>query len=413
MKYLRYRPRQTRHPGRIARTSKTWRRRPHLYLFQAARTRLRQFRGATIIAIALTGLLLLVFSPAGSGLSPAATAESPEKTQAGVKTAEENTEEAMAAVKGLLLEFYTSLPRILIALGIILAAWLFNLVTRPLLRRLVRTWEKLNAFSAVVSLSIWALAIGISISVLAGDIRGLLGSLGLIGLAFSWALQAPIESFTGWLLNSFKGYYRVGDRISVGDVFGDVYRIDFLTTTVWEIGDPFKEGFVHAEQPTGRLVTFPNNAVLTGTVVNLTRDFPFVWDELMIQVSGESDLAYTVALFERQARELFSRDMTDHARRYDQILESEGLESAIAEEPKAYVSLAESWIEVTVRYLVHVRQRRKWKSELAFSILEKINKEDHGGRILPVYPRRQVQIIDDRGVPHIYPNPPDKGPHTL
>ncbi len=53
-----------------------------------------------------------------------------------------------------------------------------------------------------------------------------------------------------------------------------MYKIDFLTTTVWEIGAPYRDGFVRAEQPTGRMVTFPNNEVLAGTVVNLTGDFP-------------------------------------------------------------------------------------------------------------------------------------------
>lgn len=364
----------------------------------AARFRLRYFRGATVLAIALTGLLLLVFSPSESGPSLAAQPETQEAVQNGA-TAGESAEEAVATVTSLLYGFYATLPRVLVAVAVLLTAWLFNLAARPFLRRLVRTWESLNAFSAVVGLGVWALAIGISVSVLAGDIRGLVGSLGLIGLALSWALQTPIESFTGWLLNSFKGYYRVGDRVAVGDVFGDVYRIDFLTTTVWEIGDPFKEGFVRAEQPTGRLVTFPNNAVLTGTVINLTRDFPSVWDELVVQVSNESDLAYTVRLFEQTARELFGTVMADASRRYERILEAEGLEVSVADEPKAFVSLAESWIDVTIRYLVNVRERRKWKSELAVAIIEKINREDHGGRILPVYPRRQVQFIDPNGVP--------------
>jgi small-conductance mechanosensitive channel len=58
-------------------------------------------------------------------------------------------------------------------------------------------------------------------------------------------------------------------------VFGDVYKIDVITTTVWEIGAPFRQGFVMAEQPTGRLVTFPNNEILSGSIVNLTRDFPY------------------------------------------------------------------------------------------------------------------------------------------
>jgi small-conductance mechanosensitive channel len=347
----------------------------------------------------LPGLLLLVFSPEDSDLFSAAADSGSAGVRPGDVTAQESAEEAVATVKSLIYGFYSTLPRVIVAIIVLFTAWLFSLVTRPLLRRLVRTWESLNAFSAVVGLVIWFLALGIAVSVLAGDIRGLVGSLGLIGLALSWALQAPIESFTGWLLNSFKGYYRVGDRIAVGDVFGDVYRIDFLTTTVWEIGDPFKEGFVHAEQPTGRLVTFPNNAVLTGTVVNLTRDFPFVWDELMVQVSNESDLAYTVATFEQVARDLFGSAMADSSLKYARILEAEGLEVSVANEPKAFVALSDSWTEVTLRYLVNVRERRKWKSDLAFNILEKINKEDHGGRILAVYPRRQVQFVDPHGVP--------------
>jgi small-conductance mechanosensitive channel len=63
-------------------------------------------------------------------------------------------------------------------------------------------------------------------------------------------------------------------------------RIDFLTTTVWEYGGlEHPPVAIKAEQPTGRLITFPDNAVLTGTVINYTRDFPFVWDELAVAIA--------------------------------------------------------------------------------------------------------------------------------
>jgi small-conductance mechanosensitive channel len=64
----------------------------------------------------------------------------------------------------------------------------------------------------------------------------------------------------------------VGDRIAVGDVFGDVYRIDVLTTTVWEAGGPGKP--VSAAQSTGALITFPNWEVLRSNIINYSRDFP-------------------------------------------------------------------------------------------------------------------------------------------
>jgi small-conductance mechanosensitive channel len=244
------------------------------------------------------------------------------------------------------------------------------------------------------------LAAGIVLSVLAGDIRALVGSLGLIGLALSWALQTPIESFTGWLLNSFQGYYRVGDRVAVGEVFGDVYQIDFLTTTVWEIGSPGR-GFVQAEQPTGRLITFPNNEVLAGSVVNLTRDFPYVWDELSVPLANESDLGYGLGVLATLAGELLGAQMAEPARRYTEILLEAGLETSVPESPQVFMAMNESWTDLTIRYLVHARQRRTWKSELTVQVMEELKKPLHAGRLLPVYPRRQVQFIDAGGRPRV------------
>lgn len=70
--------------------------------------------------------------------------------------------------------------------------------------------------------------------------------------AASWALQTPIESFTGWLLNAFRAYYGVGDRVAVGDVFGDVFSIDILTTTVWEAGGRVRPSWHLADDPAAK-----------------------------------------------------------------------------------------------------------------------------------------------------------------
>jgi small-conductance mechanosensitive channel len=362
---------------------------------------LRHFRGATLLAVAVTGLLLLLLSPI-----EAEVAQDMEDQTAPVAEAQDestrapaDTGEAVARVNQILQSLYGALPRLIVAVAVLIAAWLLTRLVRLLLRSLLRRWDGIHALSAVVSVAIWFLGVGIAFTVLVGDIRALVGSIGLIGLALSWALQAPIESFTGWLLNSFKGYYRVGDRIAVGEVFGDVYRIDFLTTTVWEIGGPSREGFVHAEQPTGRLVSFPNNAILTGTIVNLTRDYPYVWDELTVEVANESDLRYTIGVLEGVGRALFGGSMDEAARRYKAILASEGLEGAVAEEPQVFISPSESWTNITIRYLVPARERRKWKSELTLLAAQEMNKPDHSGRIIPVYPRRQIQFIGPDGAP--------------
>src|SRR5690606_12815196 len=197
-------------------------------------------------------------------------------------------EEATGTIRGLLYGFLDNLPKYVIAAAVLVFAGLLVRVVRTVLRRVLRSWERSTAVTALSGVIIWLMAIGIATSILVGDIRALVGSLGLVGLALSWALQTPIESFTGWLLNSFHRYYRVGDRIAVGEVFGDVYRIDVLSTTVWEYGSSATTATnIHAEQPTGRLITFPNHEILTGSVVNYTRDFPYLWDELTVSVATE------------------------------------------------------------------------------------------------------------------------------
>ncbi|CAN5834740.1 hypothetical protein BH23GEM5_BH23GEM5_12070 [soil metagenome] len=378
----------------------------------AARTRLRFFRQSTIIALAMTSLLLLLFAPEEAGEAQVLEQMEAEPQVDTVprranpdSLARISTEEAANTLRGAWEGFYGNLPKVAVALGILTVAWVLVRVIRFVLRRVAARWERGEAITALSGVVVWLLALGLALTVLAGDIRALVGSIGLVGLALSWALQTPIESFTGWLMNGFQGYYRVGDRIAVGDIFGDVYRIDFLTTTVWEIGGPDRPpGQIRAEQPTGRLITFPNNEVLAGSIVNLTRDFPYVWDELAVGVANESDIRYTVALLERVARETLSDHMVEPARHYQTILRRVGLEAEVPDGPQVFVSLGdESWVDVTIRYLVGARERRKWKSALALRVLEESQAPEHAGKVLPVYPRRQIQLVDPDGVPRELP----------
>ncbi|HEV2130302.1 MAG TPA: mechanosensitive ion channel domain-containing protein [Longimicrobiaceae bacterium] len=396
-----------------------------------ARARLRGFRKASIVAVAITAFFLMIFAPEegdGAAQEPVAQdtpavvleeipdtvaiirqvpVEELQRAEAEAAAQEEEaspdtlarvaTEDAMRALRGLWVGFLGNLPKYLVAIGILIIAGVLVRLLRPALRRVLRGWERSNAAVALVGFAIWLLALGIAISVLVGDIRALVGSLGLVGLALSWALQTPIESFTGWLMNSFQGYYRVGDRVAVGDAFGDVYRIDFLTTTVWEIGGPDRGSFVQAEQPTGRLITFPNYEVLRGSIVNLTRDFPFVWDELTVSVANKSDLRYAVDVLQALARSVLGEQMASPVQRYEEILRRERLEIAIAHEPQVFVSLDDFWTNLTIRYLVAARERRKWKSQLALAATEELNKPEHADRILSVFPRRQIQFIGPDG----------------
>jgi small-conductance mechanosensitive channel len=369
---------------------------------------MRGIRGASLIAVAITGFLLLAAEPGGAaqgveGALPDTVAviepiavEDIRSSDADAPAAGEPVAaagEAAATLRDIGASLVDFLPRLGIALLVFLLAGLLVRLARPVLRRALRSFERAEAYTALVAIAIWLVALGVAFGVLAGDVRAVIGSLGLIGLALSWALQAPIESFTAWLLNSFRGYYRVGDRVAVGEVFGDVYRIDLLTTTVWEHGGRDRPGArVRAEQPTGRLITFPNSEVLTGTVVNYTRDFPYVWDELAFAVGDESDLRHAMAVLERVAVGTLGEAMLEPARTYGAILAAARLELEVPERPQVFLALEESYAEIVIRYLVPARERRIWKSRLSLAVTEEVRRDEHRGRILAAYPRRRVEV---------------------
>ena len=360
-----------------------------------------------MLAVAITGFFLLFWGATeeapGQQSTLDAAADSavvePAQDTAGIADTVVDTtradpgrsvEEATSTVRRFVIDFTTLLPKILIAIGLLLAAGIIVRIVRAVLRRVLGEWERADAATAMAGILIWLLALGIALSVIAGDTRTLIGSLGLLGLALSWALQAPIESFAGWLLNSFKAYYRVGDRISVGDVFGDVYRIDFMNTTVWEAGGPDKT--VQGAQPTGALITFPNSEVLRANIINYTRGFPYIWDEITVGVSNESDLGYAMRVIAAVARDSVGPSMKGPVETYRARLDQEGLAYDIADEPQVYIAPAESWTDVIVRYLVDARERRKWSSALYLRISEELAKPEHRERVKPAYPVHRVDL---------------------
>jgi small-conductance mechanosensitive channel len=372
---------------------------------QGAQQRLRRFRQGSILAIAFTGFFLLLWgiadeAPAQDTIrgaevivvdSPDALVEREPEPADPARA----VEEATGTLRDLGREGAAMLPRILIAFGLLAVAAILVRIVRFVLRRALRYWERADAATAMAGVAIWLIAVGVALSVVAGDARALVGSVGLLGLALSWALQAPIESFAGWLLNSFKGYYRVGDRIGVGEVFGDVYRIDFMNTTVWEAGGPEKP--VQGAQPTGALITFPNSEVLRANVINYTRGFPYVWDEVTVGITNASDLHYATRLIADIARRVIGPAMAGPVATYRTLLDAEGLGFDVADEPQVYVSLSESWTDITVRYLVNARERRRWSSAMLLEISTELNRREHREHVRPSYPVvARVDLPDPR-----------------
>jgi small-conductance mechanosensitive channel len=79
-----------------------------------------------------------------------------------------------------------------------------------------------------------------------------------------------IASVAGWMAVSFGGFYKVGDRVELGGIKGDVIDIGILRTTIMQIGE-----WVSSDQYNGRIVRVANSFVFKEPVFNYSAEFPF------------------------------------------------------------------------------------------------------------------------------------------
>lgn len=74
------------------------------------------------------------------------------------------------------------------------------------------------------------------------------------------------KNFAGGVIVFLSGIYKVGDRIEIESITGDVIDIGIMYTTILET-----RGWVSGDQATGRLVIVANKAVVSGNISNYTK----------------------------------------------------------------------------------------------------------------------------------------------
>ncbi len=199
-------------------------------------------------------------------------------------------------------------------------------------------------------------------------------SFGLISLILGFALQTPITSFIGWIYILVREPYRVGDRIKIGLVTGDVIDVNYLDTTLWEFGGDY----LSTEHPSGRIVKFPNSNVLNTPVYNYTWPlFPYIWNEIKFHIAYNADLEFIAATMKEVAEKEVGEAMMKQVEVFRHLLAQTPVNQLeVQERPVVMFRVAEnSWLEVIVRYLVHPKEAGKVKSRLIVELLRELNAE--------------------------------------
>jgi small-conductance mechanosensitive channel len=198
--------------------------------------------------------------------------------------------------------------------------------------------------------------------------QSLVVAYGLVAAGITISLQDFFKNLAGGLMILLNNLYRVGDRIEVAGNCGDVIDVGVFYTTILEI-----RGWVAGDQLSGRISTIPNGLVLSNTVNNYTRDHSFIWDEITVTLTYDSDWRKASESLLEVVREK-TKDVVVQAERDISRFEEKYYLPTRSAEPAVYLSFTDNWIEFHIRYVTQVRGRRLVRAQLSKLILEEIDK---------------------------------------
>jgi len=206
----------------------------------------------------------------------------------------------------------------------------------------------------------------IAIATFKQDMSGFAVAIGVIGGGIAFALQEVIISIAGWLAITFSSFYRVGDRIKIGSIYGDVIDIGILRTTLMECG-----AWVNADLYNGRIVRVANSFIFKDPVYNYSGEFPFLWDEITLPIRYGSSVEYTRQTLMKIADEVVG-DFTESVRAsWVNLSKSYAVEAATVE-PMVTIAATDNWITFTLRYVVDFKKRRSTRDRLFTRFLEEV-----------------------------------------
>jgi small-conductance mechanosensitive channel len=266
-------------------------------------------------------------------------------------------------------QYGPELIKMLESVLIILAAYIANHFMGFLIRRQIRGTKERYAFRKAISTIISIITLGAFIAVWFKETTSLIVAYGILSAGIAIALQDVLKNVAGGLIIFISGTFKAGDRIQVETEVGDVLDIKVFSTTIMEIRE-----WVDGDQYTGRIIQLPNSFILSKTVKNYTRDFSFIWDEIHLMFTYDSDWKKARDITLGIAREI-TNQYKESAKNELNNLGDKYLITSYDVEEQIYTNITDNWIDMRLRYVVDPRRRRSIKHSLNENILEAFSRE--------------------------------------
>ena len=195
---------------------------------------------------------------------------------------------------------------------------------------------------------------------------------GFITAGIAVGLQAVLLSIAAYFFIIGRYGIRVGDRISVAGITGDVVDIGLVRMYVMELAGTGLDFY-----PTGRIVAF-SNSVLFQTGTPLFRQIPgteYTWHEVVVTMARQADHRTTEQKLMTLVNDVYSKYRGEIERQHAAIERRVDILVDVPR-PEARLQFADGGLELLVRYPVEIRTAPDTDEEMTRRVLDLISKDE-------------------------------------
>ncbi len=227
-------------------------------------------------------------------------------------------------------------------------------------------------------------ATGVIAGFLFDDLSMVAAAFGLVSAALVIALKDVFTSIVGWFVTMVGGKMNIGDRLEIDGIKGDVIDIDLLRTTMLEVN-----GWLGTDQPTGRVISMPNNFIFTKKVFNYSHGHPYVWSKIEFTMTYSTPAGEALALFKRVLEEETQTQFAEARVAASAMRARYGVEDAIYE-PKLRMRTGDHGIIFGLYYVAHYKDSTSSRTRITRRVITELEK-----RPGMQFAFNTIQLLDD------------------
>jgi small-conductance mechanosensitive channel len=231
-----------------------------------------------------------------------------------------------------------------------------------------RRWQLLLLRKIVL----WALVVAIAASTFATELGSLATFAGLITAGLAVAMQSVLVSVVGYFFLIGKYGVRIGDRVQIGTVTGEVIDLGLVRMHLMELGGQGQMS------PTGRVVAFANSIIFQASG-GLFKQIPGVnlaWHDITLSLPPGADHAAMKNKLAEAVTNVIQDYREDIVRQTQEIQKTGSLKAAGEPLPQVQLRFAASGVDAVVRYPVQLQHAAEIDERVSRELLSVISAQE-------------------------------------